>query len=99
MLKNNKITQIGHHGINCLSITTTLDGRPAVIMQWAKRMLIISALIGCPGNPAWAASGGFFISASLMEISSTILLTGLSLAALIFGLRLVLQSVMVRPTR
>ena len=99
MLKNIKITQIVQHRINGLGIAAAVDVQSAMVMRRIKSLVIFSALIVCPGNPARAATGGLFISASVSEVTGSILLTGLSLAAFIFGLGLVLQSAMVPPTR
>ena len=99
MLKNIKINQIGPHRKNCLNITAALDLRPAANVPWVKSLLAVSVLVMYPGNPAWATTGGLFIPASYSEITGGILLMGLSLAALMFGLRLVLQSAKVSPPR
>ena len=55
-------------------------------------LLIAVALIAFPGQTCWSASPGFFIAASPAEIGGGIVLGGLCLATLIFGLRLVFRS-------
>ena len=55
-------------------------------------LLIAVTLIAFPGQTCWSASRGFFIAASPAEIGGGIVLGGLCLATLIFGLRLVFRS-------
>ncbi len=82
-----------------LEIAATWNFQAADIIRWTIAFFIINTFALLAARQVWGSVDGIFISASPYEMSGGFLLFGLCLAALGYGLRLVLGTNIAKPNK
>lgn len=95
-MKTTQSNRTGGNSRERQGVSVLLDGTLSAGKRRMGFLLIVITMIAFPEMTAWPATRGFFIAASPSEIAGSILLAGLCLIVLAFGLRLIFRSVGIR---